>query len=216
MRLILLGAPGSGKGTISSDLVRVYAIPHISTGDIFRQNIKDKTPLGIEADQYIQKGALVPDAVTIAMVADRLQQPDCQAGFLLDGFPRTVAQAEALDKILHDAQISLNAVVDLEVSDESIIKRLTTRRICSSCGKTYNLDFSKPKLEGICDACGGSLYQRDDDKPETISRRLANYYQQTRPLSDYYQTRNLLIKINNEGAVGSSLPAILSALNKHA
>ena len=214
MRLILLGAPGSGKGTMAADLVREYQIPHISTGDIFRQNIKANTPLGQEADQYIQKGALVPDTLTIAMVADRLEQADCQRGFLLDGFPRTVAQAEALTELLAKRQIALNAVVELELSDESILSRLTGRRVCSLCGRTYNIDSCRPQKEGICDACGGTLYQRDDDKPETIRQRLAHYYQLTLPLSDYYEQKKLLVRINNEGEVGSSLPAVLSALKE--
>ncbi|MBP1757239.1 MAG: adenylate kinase [Firmicutes bacterium] len=213
MRLILLGAPGSGKGTMAADLEVKYQIPHISTGDIFRQNIKDMTPLGQEADQYIKQGALVPDSVTIAMVAKRLEQEDCQRGFLLDGFPRTVPQAEALADILEQSGLKLNAVVELQVSDESILERLTGRRICSSCGRSYNLDSAKPAQEGICDACGGSLYQREDDKEETIRKRLSNYYQQTLPLSDYYQQKNLLIRVSNEGAVGSSLAAVLAAID---
>ena len=212
MRLILLGAPGSGKGTMAADLVQKYQIPHISTGDIFRLNIKSKTALGLEAEQYIQKGALVPDSVTIAMVADRLEQQDCQKGFLLDGFPRTVTQAEALDELLERRQLALNAVVELELSDESILARLSGRRVCSACGKTYNLSSYKPRQEGICDDCGGSLYQREDDKPETIRQRLVNYYRQTLPLSDYYEQKKLLVRINNEGEVGSSLQVVLDAL----
>ncbi|MDD2534013.1 MAG: adenylate kinase [Eubacteriales bacterium] len=216
MRLILLGAPGSGKGTMAADLVKEYQIPHISTGDIFRLNIKNKTPLGLEADTYIQQGALVPDSVTIAMVADRLAQPDCKTGFLLDGFPRTVEQAEALKVMLSACKCKMDAVVELELSDEEIIGRLTTRRVCSSCGKTYNLDSNRPLQDGICDACGGALYQRDDDKPDTIRQRLANYNRQTMPLSDYYKNQNLLVRINNEGEVGSSLPAVLAALRSRA
>lgn len=214
MRLILLGAPGSGKGTMAADLEAAFQIPHISTGDIFRQNIKDRTPLGQEADKYIKQGALVPDSVTIAMVADRLKQEDCKVGFMLDGFPRTVAQAEALGEILAQGHVKLNAVIELQVSDESILERLTSRRVCSTCGKTYNLDSLKPKLDGICDTCGGTLYQRDDDKEETIRKRLANYYNQTLPLSDYYQKLNLLIRINNEGEVGSALSTVLAALSE--
>ncbi len=214
MRLILLGAPGSGKGTMAADIKAKLQIPHISTGDIFRQNIKDLTPLGQEADQYIKQGALVPDALTIAMVADRLNQDDCQRGFLLDGFPRTVAQAEALNEILASRQLELNAVVELQVSDETILQRLSARRICSSCGKSYNLEFLKPAHEGICDNCGGSLYQRDDDQEETIRKRLENYYKQTLPLSDYYKEKNLLVRVDNEGAVGSSLNAVLAAVSE--
>jgi len=151
---------------MAADLAREYQIPHISTGDIFRQNIKANTPLGQEANQYIQSGALVPDSLTIAMVTDRLEQADCQRGFLLDGFPRTVAQAEALAELLEKRQIRLNAVIELELSDESILARLTSRRVCATCGRTYNIDSYRPKQDGVCDACGGTLYQRDDDKPE--------------------------------------------------
>ncbi len=216
MRLILLGAPGSGKGTMAADLVREFAIPHISTGDIFRQNIKDGTPLGRQADQYLQQGALVPDELTIAMVADRLKQADCQRGFLLDGFPRTVAQAEALDELLQKQNLRLDAVVELVVADESILERLSARRVCSACGRTYNLVSLPPREEGVCDACGGQLYQREDDRPETIRQRLANYYAQTQPLSEYYAVRGLLVRINNEGEVGSALPQVLEALRERA
>ncbi len=216
MRLVLLGAPGSGKGTMATDLVREFAIPHISTGDIFRQNIKAGTPLGLEANSYIQQGALVPDAVTIAMVADRLAQADCQAGFLLDGFPRTVAQAEALDRILDQQQMPLQAVIDLQVSDESVLERLGGRMVCPGCGKTYNLSSLAPRVAGICDACGTALIQREDDKPETIRKRLANYYAQTLPVSRYYQEKGLLTAINNEGEVGSALPQVLAVLRQAA
>lgn len=216
MRLILLGAPGSGKGTMAADLVREYQIPHISTGDIFRQNIKEHTPLGLEADQYIKRGALVPDSLTIAMVADRIAKPDCESGFMLDGFPRTVAQAEALSELLEREQITLNAVVELEVADETILYRLSSRRICSNCGQTYNLESLIPQVEGICDTCGGKLYQREDDQIETIRKRLDNYFEQTLPLSDYYDRKHLLVKINNEGDVGSSLPMVLAALRERA
>jgi adenylate kinase len=212
MRLILLGAPGSGKGTMAALLVREFQIPHISTGDIFRQNIKDRTALGLEAEVYIHKGALVPDEVTIAMVADRLSQDDCQRGFLLDGFPRTVPQAEALDKILTERDLPLQAVIDLQVSDELIMARLSDRRVCSKCGQTYNLSSLRPKVENICDTCGGALFQRDDDMPETIRKRLENYYKQTKPVSDFYAKRGLVDAIDNNGEVGSSLPAILKAL----
>jgi len=148
------------------------------------------------------------------MVTDRLEQADCQRGFLLDGFPRTVAQAEALAELLEKRQIRLNAVIELELSDESILARLTSRRVCATCGRTYNIDSYRPKQDGVCDACGGTLYQRDDDKPETIRQRLANYYRQTLPLSDYYEQKKMLVRINNEGEVGSSLPAVLSALKE--
>lgn len=212
MRLIILGAPGSGKGTMAADLVREFHIPHISTGDIFRQNIKNETALGLKADQYIKNGALVPDDLTIAMVAERLQAQDCATGFMLDGFPRTVAQAVALDQILEQNGRSLDAAVELVVSDESILERLSSRWMCPVCGKAYNLDSLPPRQPGICDDDGSALYQRDDDKVETIKRRLANYYAQTVPLTDYYHQKDILVSINNEGEVGSALPAVLDAL----
>jgi adenylate kinase len=199
---------------MAADLVREFNIPHISTGDIFRQNIKAGTPLGIEADRYIQQGALVPDAITIAMVADRLAQADCAPGFLLDGFPRTINQAEALNHLLGERGILLTAVIDLKIRDDLVIDRLGGRLVCSQCGKTYNLTSLAPKVANICDGCGGDLYQRDDDKPETIRKRLDNYYLQTLPVSDYYKSSGLLSEVRNEGEVGSSLPVVKEILRK--
>jgi adenylate kinase len=169
MQLILLGAPGSGKGTLAADLKSIYAIPHISTGDIFRKNISEKTELGVKAENYINNGQLVPDEITIEMVADRLSQLDCQEGFLLDGFPRTIPQADALAAILNDKGIKLTGVINVTISDELVLKRLTSRRVCSQCGASYNLISLPPEVNGICDKCGGQVYSammimRNDQK----------------------------------------------------
>lgn len=198
MRLILLGAPGSGKGTIASELTKNYGILHISTGDIFRANIKSQTPLGVEAKTYIDKGALVPDQLTIAMIEDRLAQPDCEAGFMLDGFPRTITQAQELDKILAQKGVALTAVISIEISDEEIKKRVSGRRVCIACGESYNIPFKPTAVEGICDACGGEVIQRDDDKPETVLSRLKTYYEKTKPLIEYYKAQDLILTANNE------------------
>ncbi|MEA4890830.1 MAG: adenylate kinase [Clostridiaceae bacterium] len=214
MQVILLGPPGSGKGTMASDLIRIYQIPHISTGDIFRQNIREKTELGRQADQYIKTGALVPDILTIAMVEDRLNQPDCAKGFLLDGFPRTRPQAEALERMEIVRKNPLTAVVNIRVSDQVILDRLTARRVCPGCGRSYNLVSLQPQNADICDDCGQKLIQRDDDKPETIKNRLKTYYQQTEPLIQFYREQKLLFDVDNEGAVGSSLAVVQKALNE--
>lgn len=198
MRLILLGAPGSGKGTIAAELTKNYGILHISTGDIFRANIKQLTPLGIEAKSYIDNGALVPDSITIAMIEDRLAQPDCEAGFMLDGFPRTIVQAQALDKMLQQKGVSLNAAISIEISDEEIKSRVSGRRVCVSCGASYNIPFKPTKVEGICDVCGDAVIQREDDKPETVLSRLKTYHEKTQPLIDYYSAQNLILSANNE------------------
>lgn len=199
---------------MAKDLVKVYGMPHISTGDIFRQNIREQTKLGQAASQYISNGELVPDEVTIAMVADRLSQPSCADGFMLDGFPRTVAQAEALTAMLDSMGISLTAVVNLEVKEQTVIDRLSGRRVCSVCGRGYNLESIPPKVEGICDDCGGALVLRDDDKPETVIHRLATYRRETEPLIEYYSQRGLLVTIDNEGDIGSSLDDVLAALDE--
>lgn len=199
MQLVLLGAPGSGKGTLAADLKNIYDIPHISTGDIFRRNISNKTELGLKADAYISKGQLVPDDITINMVADRLSEPDCSEGFLLDGFPRTIPQADALNDIMKKLGRSLTAVIDVTISDELVLKRLTNRRVCSNCGLSYNLISMPPKQDGICDKCGGKIIQRKDDSEDTIKKRLETYHKQTQPLVDYYRDIGLIFDVSNEG-----------------
>jgi len=198
MRLILLGAPGSGKGTIAAELTKNYGILHISTGDIFRANMKEQTPLGQEAKSYIDQGSLVPDSITIAMIEDRLAQPDCEAGFMLDGFPRTIVQAQELDRILAKKNVALTAAISIEISDEEIKKRVSGRRVCIACGASYNIPFKPAKVEGICDACGGEVIHREDDKPETVLSRLKTYHEKTQPLIDYYKAQNLILTANNE------------------
>ena len=214
MQLVLLGPPGSGKGTLASDLVQVYQIPHISTGDIFRQMIKDKTPLGQKAESYISQGKLVPDDVTISMVRQRLQADDCKKGFMLDGFPRTLAQAEALDLILEESNRKISAVLNVIVSDALILYRLSGRRICSGCGKGFNTHTMPPVKEGICDDCGARLLQRDDDKEATVKKRLATYREQTQPLIDYYQRRQLVVPVDNSGKPGENTEDVKRDLAK--
>lgn len=198
MRIVLLGSPGSGKGTQASMIVAKYNIPHISTGDMFRQNIKENTPIGIEAARYIEKGLLVPDDLTLKLIENRFLESDCEAGFLLDGFPRTLVQAEVLEKELERIHKKLTSVINLDVNDETIINRMTGRRVCSSCGVNYNLTFNKPVLEGICDTCGGELFIRDDDKIETVTNRLRVYKNETQPLIDYYKSKGILFTIDGE------------------
>jgi adenylate kinase len=199
MRLILLGPPGAGKGTQAESIKGKYDIAHISTGDILRANVKAGTELGKSAKKYMDAGKLVPDDVIIAMMESRLAEPDCEQGFLLDGFPRTVPQAEALDGLLKKLNLKLDAVVKLEVSDEVVVERLTTRRVCKGCGAIYNALFKKPKQENKCDSCGGEVIQRDDDKEEVIRRRLAVYHEQTAPLTDYYGASGLLEPVDATG-----------------
>ncbi|MGM0472346.1 MAG: adenylate kinase [Bacillota bacterium] len=198
MHIILVGPPGAGKGTQAANLVEEFDVPHIATGDIFRSAIKNETPLGQKAKEYIDQGQLVPDEVTIGIVENRLADDDCQAGFILDGFPRTVGQADALEDILADLAIELDAVINIAVSDEEVIRRLSGRRVCSECGRSYHLDFNPPENEGVCDQCGSQLYQRDDDQPETIKERLEVYKEQTEPLINYYQDKGKLKSIDGE------------------
>ena len=192
MRIILLGAPGAGKGTQAMLICQEYNIPHLSTGDIFRMNISTKTALGVEAKKYIDKGQLVPDVLTIQVVKDRLMAEDCKNGFLLDGFPRTVFQAEELDKFLKSINSTLDVVLLIHVPNEFIIERNIGRRICSSCGVSYHIKFNPPKELGICDVCGGNLIQRNDDNEKTVKERLNVYTDQTLPLIDYYKTNHSL------------------------
>jgi adenylate kinase len=198
LRIVLLGSPGSGKGTQASKIIGKYNIPHISTGDIFRDNIKRLTSIGLEAKKFIDKGHLVPDEITLKIVEDRFIQPDCKEGFLLDGFPRTLVQAEALELELQRNGKSIDAVINLEVQDEAIISRMTGRRVCGTCGATYNLTFNKPAVDNICDKCGGALLIREDDKLETVTNRLKVYKTETQPLIDFYKEKGILITVNGE------------------
>lgn len=203
MRIVLLGPPGAGKGTQAVKLVDKYNIPHISTGDIFRKNLKEKTELGLKAKEYMDKGLLVPDNLVVDIVKDRLMENDCNNGFLLDGFPRTVEQAEALEKELENLKINLNGVINIEVKDETLIDRLTGRLVCKSCGATYNAKFNKPKKDKVCDICAGELYTREDDKEDTVKNRLKVYKNQTQPLIDYYEKKGMLTTI--DGELGSDI-----------
>lgn len=196
MNIILLGPPGAGKGTQAKLISEKYSIPHISTGDIFRKNISEKTPLGVKAKSYMDKGQLVPDELTIDLVKDRLQQEDCKNGFLLDGFPRTVTQAEALDKFLYEDNQSINAALLIDVPQEYILERMTGRRVCNSCGASYHVKFNPSKIEGKCDACGSELIQRKDDSEETVKERLDVYSKQTQPLVQYYNGKKVLCTVD--------------------
>jgi adenylate kinase len=198
MNLVLMGLPGAGKGTQAERIVEKYDIPHISTGDMFRAAMKEETELGLQAKSFIDKGELVPDEVTIGIVRERLGKNDCQKGFLLDGFPRTVAQAEALEKILADLNKQIDYVINIEVNKDILMDRLTGRRICKQCGATYHLIFNPPASEGACDKCGGELYQRADDNEETVANRLEVNLKQTEPLLSFYNDKGYLRNINGE------------------
>ncbi|HHV64498.1 MAG TPA: adenylate kinase [Peptococcaceae bacterium] len=212
MNLILMGPPGAGKGTQAERLIEYYNIPHISTGDMFRAAIKAQTPLGMKAKEYMDAGALVPDEVTIGIVADRLAQDDCKNGFLLDGFPRTAAQADALAKILSDLNMSLDGVLNIEVPDDILLERLTGRRVCKKCGATFHLVFNPPKEQNVCDKCGGELFQRSDDTLETAKNRLKVYNQQTEPLIAYYSKQGLLKRIRGDQEIEQVFQSILDVL----
>ena len=214
MRILLMGPPGAGKGTQAEKLTEILNIPHISTGDMFRKAIKDQTDLGKQAKSFMDKGELVPDEVTVGIVKDRITEKDCGNGFLLDGFPRTVVQADALAKMLEDLGIKLDSVINVEVPYEELIGRLTGRRICRSCGATYHMIFNPPKDEGVCDKCGGELYQRDDDTEETAKNRLLVYEKQTAPLLEYYNNTGLLVNINGNQSMEEVLADILKVLGK--
>ena len=198
MNIVLMGLPGAGKGTQAEKIVEQFHIPHISTGDMFRKAIKEGTKMGLEAKSYMDKGLLVPDEVVIGIVKDRLGEDDCNNGFLLDGFPRTVAQAEALDSLLEDLDKKIDHVISINVDKDALVSRLTGRRICKDCGATYHLIYNPPKVEGICDKCGGELYQRDDDKEETVLTRLDVNIKQTEPLLNYYEDKNVLRNVDGD------------------
>ena len=192
MKIIMLGAPGAGKGTQAKMIADKYSIPHISTGDIFRANIKGGTELGMEAKKYMDQGQLVPDELTVKILLDRVANEDCKNGYVLDGFPRTIPQAEVLDKALTELGDSVDFAIDVDVPDENIVKRMGGRRACVTCGATYHIEHVPPKTEGICDKCGSELILRDDDKPETVTKRLDVYHAQTQPLIDYYTAKGIL------------------------
>ncbi|AOY75084.1 adenylate kinase [Clostridium formicaceticum] len=214
MRTILLGPPGAGKGTQAAVIVNEFDVPHISTGDIFRYNIKQGTELGKKAKSYMDQGLLVPDELVVAIVEDRLKQEDCKNGFLLDGFPRTVPQAEALDNALVNMGVSLDRVINIEVDKDKLVKRAVGRRICKECGATYHLEFN-PSLKGeLCDQCGGKLYQREDDTEETVSKRIEVYLKETQPLIQYYQERDLLMIINGDQDIEIVSKEIVDALRR--
>jgi len=212
MRLILLGPPGAGKGTQAKLLVNRFAIPQVSTGDMLRAAVKAGTRLGQEAKRYMDQGALVPDAVIIGLVRERLRQPDCAGGYILDGFPRTVAQAEALEKTLAALHASLDHVVSLEAPTEDLVLRIAGRRTCRNCGAMYHVRFSPSQTDGRCDACGGSTYQRDDDHEETVRRRLGVYAEQTTPLISFYEARGLLRRVPGTGEIAEISQRISAAL----
>ena len=207
-----MGPPGAGKGTQAAKLVERYELPHVSTGDIFRGALQERTPLGLEAKRYMDVGALVPDQVTVGITRERLAKSDCIGGFILDGFPRTLQQAQALDQMLAKMGIRLNRVVNIVVADDELIPRLTGRRICQSCGSTFHIVFRPPAVPEVCDRCGGELYQRDDDKEETVRERLEVYHRQTQPLIEYYSERNVYIEIKGAQSTDAVFRDIIVSL----
>lgn len=215
MRIVLVGPPGAGKGTQAAFLAKNLSIPHISTGDLFRANISRQTELGKLAKSYMDAGNLVPDEVTIAMAKDRMEQPDAADGFLLDGFPRNVSQAEALDDVLRTENMKLDAVLDLEVPEDEVVKRIAGRRICrKDSSHVFHVTYSPPKTEGVCDVCGGELYQRDDDSEETVRTRLEVYHTQTEPIIDYYKAQGLVVTISALGKVEEVTARAMEALRR--
>ncbi len=212
MKIILLGAPGAGKGTQAKIISEKLEIPHISTGDIFRANIKGNTPLGIKVKEYLDNGELVPDELTVEIVKDRLGNDDCAKGYILDGFPRTIPQAEYLDKVLNEMNTSIDLALLIDVKDEDIIARMSGRRVCTSCGATYNIVFNPTKVEGICDVCNSAVIQRADDSAETVLNRLETYHKQTQPLIDYYKKANKLVIAEGAEEVKDTTERVLKAL----
>lgn len=208
MKLILLGAPGAGKGTQAEKIVDKYGIPAISTGNILRAAVKDGTEMGLKAKSYMDAGQLVPDEVVIGIIKDRLQEKDCEGGFILDGFPRTIPQAQALE----ESGVQIDKVVDIEVPDEKITKRMSGRRVCAKCANSYHLEYKKPQVDGVCDACGGELVQRKDDAPETVLARLAEYHEMTEPLKDFYQNLGKLVIVEGQEEVADTTALVFKAL----
>ncbi|MDO5155823.1 MAG: adenylate kinase [Eubacteriales bacterium] len=214
MKIIMLGAPGAGKGTQAKMIAAKYDIPHISTGDIFRANIKNGTELGAKAKEYMDKGLLVPDELVVDLVIDRFKEPDCEKGYVLDGFPRTIPQAEALDKALTAIGESVDYAINVEVPDDNIINRMGGRRACVGCGATYHIVYSPTKVEGKCDTCGGDLIIRDDDKPETVKNRLSVYHEQTQPLIDYYTNKGIIAEVDGTVDMKDVFNAIVGILGE--
>ena len=214
MKIVMLGAPGAGKGTQAKRIAAKFSIPHISTGDIFRANIKNNTPLGAKAKSYMDKGELVPDELVIELIMDRFAQDDCVNGYVLDGFPRTIPQAEELDKALKSVNDNLDYAIDVEVPDDNIINRMSGRRACVNCGATYHIVHNPPKVENECDTCNGELILRDDDKPETVKNRLDVYHTQTQPLIDYYTTQGVLKTVDGTRDLNEVFQEIVDILGE--
>ncbi len=214
MKIIMLGAPGAGKGTQAKKIAEKYGIPHISTGDIFRANIKNGTELGKKAKTYMDEGLLVPDELVVDLVVDRVQQEDCKNGYVLDGFPRTIPQAEALDKALAELGEKMDYAINVEVPDENIVNRMSGRRACVGCGATYHIVHAPTKVENICDTCGGELILRDDDKPETVLKRLGVYHEQTQPLIQYYTDKDILVEVDGTVDLKDVFKAIVNILGE--
>ncbi len=214
MKIIMLGAPGAGKGTQAKKIAEKYGIPHISTGDIFRANIKNGTELGKKAKTYMDEGLLVPDELVVDLVVDRVQQEDCKNGYVLDGFPRTIPQAEALDKALAELGEKMDYAINVEVPDENIVNRMSGRRACVGCGATYHIVHAPTKVENICDTCGGELILRDDDKPETVLKRLGVYHEQTHPLIQYYTDKDILVEVDGTVDLEDVFKAIVNILGE--
>ena len=214
MKIIMLGAPGAGKGTQAKKIAEKYSIPHISTGDIFRANIKNGTELGMKAKTYMDQGLLVPDELVVDLVVDRVQQDDCANGYVLDGFPRTIPQAEALDNALNALGQKMDYAINVEVPDANIVNRMGGRRACVGCGATYHLEFAPTKVEGVCDNCQGELILREDDKPETVQKRLNVYHEQTQPLIDYYTGKEIMVEVDGTVDINDVFKAIVNILGE--
>ena len=212
MKIIMLGAPGAGKGTQAKMIAEKYSVPHVSTGDIFRANSKNGTELGKEAKKYMDQGLLVPDELTVKILLDRVAQDDCKNGYVLDGFPRTIPQAQVLDKALSELDDAIDYAINVDVPDENIIRRMGGRRACLTCGATYHVEHIPPKKEGICDACGSELVLRDDDKPETVKNRLDVYHKQTQPLIDFYEAKGILKSVDGTVPMEDVFAAITEIL----